>query len=77
MKSKDRIKEEIGFDKLLLTIFIATISSISSWTLSNMTILPRSIIMVIGTFLLIFGIIAIITFSKIKLKILELDKYES
>ncbi len=77
MKTKDRIKEEIGFDKLLLTLMIATISSVLSWVWNSNAILSSVIIITVSVFLLFLSIISIITFFKIKFKIVELDKYES
>ena len=35
MKAKDRIKEEIGFDKLLMTIASAMLSSFVGWLFNN------------------------------------------
>lgn len=35
MKTKDRIKEEIGFYKLLMTIMFAIFSSVAGWLFNN------------------------------------------
>lgn len=77
MKTKDRIKEEIGFEKLLLTLLIAIISSLSSWTWNNEKVLLGIIATALYSLCFIFAIAAFLSFLKIKLKIKELDKYES
>ncbi len=76
MKTKDRIKEEIGLDKLLLTIFVAAISSILSWTWGNKETLSKITIISVCLFISVLTIMALVTFFKVKFKILELDKYE-
>lgn len=35
MKTKDRLKEEIGFDKLIMTIAAAMFSSLAGWLFTN------------------------------------------
>ena len=76
MKTKDRIKEEIGLEKLAMTLLVATISSLLSWTWGNHELLLKEITYFFYVLSFILGIIAIISFIKIKLKIKELDYYE-
>lgn len=76
MKTKDRLKEEISFEKLLLTLLVAIISSISSWTWSNKIALPIAVVVVLYFLCAIFSASAFVIFTKIKLKIKELDLYE-
>ncbi len=76
MKTKDRLKEEIGFEKLLLTLLVAVISSFSSWTWSNQVVLLSAEVNMLYSLCVILAIMAFIIFVKIKLKIRELDQYE-
>jgi uncharacterized membrane protein YphA (DoxX/SURF4 family) len=76
MKIKDRIKEEIGLEKLLMTLLVAVISSLSSWAYNNEESLLKEIVYFLYSLSFILGIIAAISFTKIKLKIKELDSYE-
>jgi hypothetical protein len=73
MKSKDRIKEEIGLYKLLMTIFSAIASSTLGWLFSNIG--DMSIFyLLIGIITAIFSLISIfILFFKINTKIEDLD----
>ena len=73
MKTKDRIKEEIGLDKLIMTLLVAVISSFLSWTWSNREILPPEVVGFLYLLSFICGLVAMISFVKIKLKIKELD----
>lgn len=77
MKTKDRLKEEIGFETLLLTLLVAVVSSLSSWTWSNEKVLLGIITSVLYSLCATFTVIAFVLFFKIKLKIREIDKYES
>jgi cell shape-determining protein MreD len=73
MKTKDRIKEEIGLHKLLMTIASAMFSSLASWLFNNS---DRDLsITVILLFLLttILLVLIIFFFIKINVKIGELD----
>ena len=76
MKTKDRIKEEIGLEKLLLIIAVAILSSFASWTWSNREIFPMTLLVTFYFLCAFFGLISLISFVKIKLKIKELDSYE-
>ncbi|NBV06410.1 MAG: hypothetical protein EBS06_04125 [Proteobacteria bacterium] len=76
MKTKDRIKEEIGLEKLLLTLLVAIISSISSWTWSNKVTLSFAVVIFLYVLCVILSTIAFAFFLKVKLKIKELDNYE-
>ncbi len=73
MKTKDRIKEEIGLYKLLMTIFSAIDSSIVGWLFNNIN--DSSIItLIIGFLIVIILTIAImIFFTEINAKIEDLD----
>jgi hypothetical protein len=51
MKTKDRIKEEIGFEKLLLTLLVAIASSLSSWTWGNINSLPMVLLVTLYLFM--------------------------
>lgn len=76
MKTKDRIKEEIGLDKLLMTLSVAIVSSLLSWAWSNREVLSKE--MIIFCYFLVFVCMSLsaISFVKIKLKMRELDCYE-
>ncbi len=76
MKTRDRIKEEIGLEKLLLTLLVAIVSSFTSWTWSNQKVLSEIIVNSLYFLSIILIIIAFMLFVKIKLKIKELDRYE-
>ncbi len=76
MKTKDRIKEEIGLEKLIMTLLVAVISSFLSWTWSNREILPEEIMFFLYFLSFICATAACMSFFKIKLKIKELDNYE-
>ena len=76
MKTRDRIKEEIGLEKLLLTLLVAIVSSFTSWTWSNQKVLSEIIVNSLYFLSIILIIIAFMLFVKIKLKIRELDRYE-
>lgn len=77
MKTKDRLKEEIGFEKLLLTLLVAVVSSLSSWAWSNREILSEKITGFIYLFLIFLVITSFLIFIKIKFKIRELDHYDN
>jgi len=76
MKSKDRIKEEIGLNKLLITIFAAIVVSLAAYLYKEKNNISNAEIII--TFLVFFIFLAFciflyqITISKIK----ELDQYE-
>jgi len=73
MKTKDRLKEEIGFDKLLMTIAAAMFSSLIGW-LFNYRDQDLSITMaLIFTIAVAFLAIIIFLFFNINVKIRELD----
>ena len=73
--SKDRLKEEIGLFKLLMTVALAMFTSIISclWGNDQTTVL-RIIILFSILFILLF--VVIFLFSRIDSKIKELDNYE-
>jgi hypothetical protein len=73
MKTRDRLKEEIGLYKLLMTILSAMLSSAVSWLLSNLDNieLKGRIILLFGIF--IFFISTIFFLIEIVNKIQELD----
>jgi hypothetical protein len=68
MKAKDRLKEEIGLEKLLLTLLVAILSSLSSWTWSNKIILPHAIVGMLYFLCLVAAIAAVIFSSKLNSK---------
>jgi hypothetical protein len=77
--TKDRLKEEIGLFKLLLTIAMAMFTSIVSWVWNNAhnAIFQDSakiITLFFIAFILFYGIMFL--FFKIILSIKLLDKYE-
>jgi len=76
MKTKDRIKEEIGFEKLLLTLLVAIASSLSSWTWGNINSLPMVLLVTLYFLCIVCAVFASMSFVKIKLKIKELDTYD-
>jgi hypothetical protein len=73
--TKDRLKEEIGWFKLLMTVALAMFTSIVGclWSINQITIL-RIIILLFALLILLF--IVVFLFSKIDSKIEELDSYE-
>jgi hypothetical protein len=76
MKTKDRIKEEISLEKLFLTLLIATVSSLLSWTWNNQETLLKEISYFLYLLSIVGSVTALISFIKIKIKIRELDHYE-
>jgi hypothetical protein len=77
MKTKDRIKEEIGFDKLLLTIAAAMFSSLIGWLFNyrnqNLSITMIFVFLIAAAFLALI----IFFFININTKIRELDYEQS
>ena len=73
MKTKDRLKEEIGFYKLLMTIVFAMSSSIVNWLFNNGY--DAHVITKIMLFVSVLFFITVIFFFlfEIKSKIKELD----
>jgi hypothetical protein len=71
MKTKDRLKEEIGLDKLLMTILSAIASSIFGWLFSKAELSLTTI----SIFLVAVSFFAATVFFlvQIKIKIKELD----
>ncbi|OFW94374.1 MAG: hypothetical protein A2887_04775 [Alphaproteobacteria bacterium RIFCSPLOWO2_01_FULL_40_26] len=74
MKTKDRLKEEISFYKLIMTISSAIFSSLVGWLFNNITteISMVRLIMVIVTMVVSF-IITSLSLVKIRTEIKELD----
>ncbi len=74
MKTKDRIKEEIGLNKLLITIFSAIEMSLFTWVWNNEKVITEKILpyCVVYSLLIMIIMIYFLTYSKIK----ELDKYD-
>lgn len=72
MKTKDRLKEEIGFDKLLMTIASAMFSSLAGWLFGNQE-KGLSIILFSVSLLIVFLAVIIYTFLSINTKIKNLD----
>jgi len=76
MKTKDRIKEEIGLEKLLLTIVTAMFSSVVSWLFNHIEsnlVIQKAVMFLIAISLFT---LASIFFTKITAKIKNLDLYE-
>jgi len=73
MKTKDRLKEEIGFDKLLMTIASAMCSSLVSWLFNNREQDLSIIIFVIFLIAVFFFLGTAYSFFNIINKIRKLD----
>ena len=71
MRTKDRIKEEIGLDKLLMTILSAMASSMIGWLFYNLALSPKAIAVLSVVF--VFLTFTIFILFQIKIKIKELD----
>ena len=74
--TKDRLKEEIGWFKLLVTIASAIFTSIASWFWNNYQTASVPIAVIVVGALVIFATITFFLFSKIYQKIKELDYYD-
>ena len=72
--TKDRLKEEIGLYKLLMTILSLLFTSIVSWMWNDNIVLEIKILFYLGAILSL--ILNIFLFFKIDSKIKELDHYE-
>lgn len=75
MITKDRIKEEIGLNKLAITIFSAVEFSLISWIWKNNFIFDKEniVVYIVATSLLL--ILILICFNTTK-KVKELDNYD-
>ncbi|MDX2082987.1 MAG: hypothetical protein SFV53_03260 [Rickettsiales bacterium] len=73
MKTKDRIKEEIGFEKLLMTIISAITSSLVSWLFNNIDAILSARFIIVFVTALIFLTSIIYFLLKTTKKIEELD----
>lgn len=73
MKTKDRLKEEIGLYKLLMTIVFAISSSIVSWLFNNGYKTHFTIKITMLTLVLVFIIAIFFFIFEINTKIEELD----
>ena len=74
--TKDRLKEEIGLFKLIMTIAAAIFTSMVSWFWNNYQAASASDVAIIIFSMIIFSAITFLLFIKIKLKIKELDNYD-
>ncbi len=74
--TKDRLKEEIGLFKLLMTIATAVFTSIVSWFWNNYQTASILNMVIIIMSLIIFSSITLFLFIKINHKIEELDNYD-
>lgn len=76
MKTKDRVKEEIGLYRLFMTVALAVLSSLVGWSWNNIVSagLLSKIIIFLTAFLLSFSVL--ILFFNIDSKIQELDNYD-
>jgi len=75
MKTKDRLKEEIGFDKLIMTIVSAIFTSLVGWLFQQN--LGLSIILISAyLFITCLFVMIIVIFLNINTKIAKLDLYE-
>ncbi|MES2677690.1 MAG: hypothetical protein V4612_05195 [Pseudomonadota bacterium] len=74
--TKDRLKEEIGLFKLLMTIAMAVLTSMISWFWNNYRTASISDITIIILSAGIFSAIIFFIFIKIDHKIKELDYYD-
>lgn len=72
MKNHDRIKEEIGFEKLLMTIAFAAFSSIVGWLFKNYSHLSL-VTLTLFSIASILLIVIIFLFVNVNTKIKELD----
>lgn len=72
-KTRDRLKEEIGLEKLIMTILVATITSLLNWTWNHKEFLSEEIVYFLYLLTFYLTIAAFISFTKIKFKIKELD----
>ncbi len=73
MKTKDRLKEEIGFDKLIMTIASAMVSSLASWLFNNQEQALSIISFSIFLLTIFFLVVIILIFLRINTKIKNLD----
>ena len=76
MQTKDKLKEEIGFEKLLMTLLVAVITSLASWAWSNQVVFSTFFKATIEIFLVYLLFAVVVLFIRIKNKIKELDKYD-
>jgi hypothetical protein len=76
MKTKDRLKEEIGLYKLLMTIASAMFSSLVSWLWSNAANLNLTSELAMCFVLVLFFAVILFLFFETNSKIQELDKYD-
>ena len=73
MKTKDRIKEEIGLYKLLMTFAFAVFTSITSWFWNSANSFTFVINIMVGFLIISFFWIGLFLFIEINKKIKELD----
>ena len=76
MKSKDRIKEEIGLYNLLLTVALAVFISLMSWMWNNSSASSIWSNIIIFIAIIMVSIFILIFLLTIDLKIKELDFYD-
>lgn len=73
MKTKDRIKEEIGLYKLFMTVALAVLSSLIGWSWNGISPLNLKLKNMIYLMLCAFFILILILFLKIDSRTKELD----
>lgn len=71
--TKDRLKEEIGFYKLLMTITSAISSSLMGWLFNNSDKIPSATLVFIFAITLVSLVATIFFLIQINTKIEELD----
>lgn len=73
MKTKDRLKEEIGLDKLIMTIASAILSSLIAWIFNNKDLgLSSSGNLLVILIAIVFLMLVIFLFFNINTKIRNL-----
>ncbi len=74
--TKDRLKEEIGLFKLVMTITTAIFTSVASWFCNNYQNASVVIMIIVISVLMTFSIITFFLFSKTYHKIKDLEYYD-
>lgn len=73
MKTKDRVKEEIGLYKLLMTFTLAICSSLIGWLFQNAVNVTLVTIIVALAGIIISLLVTVFFFTNIDTRIKELD----
>ena len=76
MKTKDRIKEEIGLNKVLLTIFSAIVVSLAAYLYKGRNDISNAEFFITLLVFIIFLVFAIFLYKTTISKIKELDLYD-